>query len=198
MKKHWKKILVAAIAAAVWFSTYTITNRFFDELNDKTISRIDEIGVMVEFGENKINRIDSSGYSIKIDGVEFYEHEEYCDLIGLAPEDRRTVCDVVAAVTVTLHNADNESEEAGVLFTELLLHSNTNTYTMGWDMLQTANPLLGNSYGITMAPGMTRQFVLPFAFREWVFPPGALEHLEDLDLWLLISSHPEQISIRVQ
>ena len=182
MKKHWKKILVAVIAAAVWFSAYTMTNRFFDELNDKTISRIDEIGVMVEFGENKINRIDSSGYSIKIDGVEFYEHEEYCDLIGLAPEDRRTTCDMVAAVTVTLHNADNESEEAGVLFTELLLHSNTYTFPVAWDMLQTANPLLGEGYGITMAPGMTRQFVIPFVFWESIFPQGALECLEEWDL----------------
>ena len=198
MKKHWKKLLVLVMVLA-WLSAYLVTNDYYRKLNNKTITWIDEIGVWVEYGDNKIGKHDANGYSIRADGVNIYDYWEYCDMIGFLPDaDKHRICDKVIVVTVTLHNEDNESTKAGVVFPEMNLHTRSTVFYMDSNLLGPANPDLQGHRGISMAPGKTMQFQLPFAVLESELTPYDFAHPDEMDLWLNITAYPEHISIRAQ
>ena len=199
MKKHWKKILVAATAAAVWLSAYLVTNDYYRKLNNKTITWIDEIGVWVEYGDNKIGKTDANGYSIRADGVNIYDYWEYCDMIDFVPvKGKHRITDKVIVVTVTLHNEDNESTTSGVVFPEMRLHTQSAVFHMDTAVLIAANPALEGYRGISLGPGKTMQFQLPFPIMDEELTSWALAHLEGIELWLNITGYLEQISLRVQ
>lgn len=198
MKKHWKKLLVLAVALA-WISAYLVTNDYYRKLNNQTITWIDEVGVWVEYGENKINKTDANGYSIRADGVEVYDYWEYCDMIGFVPEEgMNRITDKVIVVTVTLHNEDNESTKSGVVFPEMELYTRSSMFYMDPALLGPANPVLEGHWGVSLVPGKTMQFQLPFPALETDLTPYDFAHPDEMDLWLNITAYPEHISIRVQ
>lgn len=197
-QKRWIAAVAAVVLlAAAWAWGYRAVNDRYAPLIDKVVTYYDQVGQKVPFGPNGFdtNTI-ADGYFIRVDGVEFVDYDVYSQTISLAETAYPEECDEVALVTVTLFN--EESEAQGVMLTDIMLHCVNNCFYMNWGLLTASNPILEGNYGICLPQGTSCQLVLPYSMFEWNVGMKLLEHPERFDMWLMITSYPEEIHIRVQ
>ena len=195
-KVRWLTICtLLALLVAGWVWRYTTMNAFYAS---KTSSRreIYPVGEAVPFGTDVYaGKSRAEGYFLRVDSFEIVDREEYAEKNGLDPETMRAG-DRLALVHVTLVNKNSEAE--GVSLTEFQLHGVDNYAGLNWDLLLTANPVLGENYGIRLSKGTEYALTIPYDLDKQYFSTYTWNHMNRYAFYFQVTVYPTAKDIQVQ
>ena len=129
----------------------------------------------------------AEGYSLRADSLELISTEEAKERWGVDPDQEIGAGERMAVVTVTLKG---QSEETGVMLTDLLLHTGDVNAMMNWDLLVAANPVLAGNYGILLPEERELELYLPFSLTAVLFRKSTWDHMERETFYLKLTSYP--------
>ena len=140
---------------------------------------------------------DVCGYQLCVHSYEIMDYDEYLKAHNIDPSVLPHYTQneqKVAVLRITLSNIDSDAE--GIMLTELHLHGIDSSFIIDRGLLSVLNPVLENQPGVHLAPGSSREFMLPFNMprsllqRSW----SDLTHYQ---LYLTFTSFPVQKEIEL-
>ena len=189
-------VCVCMVAAILWIWRYTSLNGYYSSLYQaerQTYTIGDTVGFEADYiGSNSI----ANGYKIRVDEFKTVTMQEFAKEFGYSVEEIHTAPDRVAVVYATLFNVN--SNAAGIMLTDLQLHSIDNYTYIDQELLQIANPVLKGNKGISLSQETQYEIVLPYALYEEYFGRDTWAHLNSYTWFLHITSHPVEKDIKIQ
>lgn len=198
-KKKWWIVACVALLAIAWVARYRSLNAFYDARNTET-TEVYSMGEEIPFEDDYVEFKDNpKGYTLCVDAFEIVDFDTLLSSLDTSSVDVLSddfqVTDKVALVTFTLRNVD--SEAAGILLTDFWLMGIDQNAYLNYDLLPLLNPILQDSYGITMDQGVSYQLTLPYGMDRYYFS-AAWSHLDEYPLYFRMTCYPTQKLIQVQ
>lgn len=190
-------ILICAIVVltGLWFWRYTSLNAYYDSINT-VVEKVYQVGEIVPFEDDYTSdQTTVDGYSIRVDGMEILEIDEFCQRTGMTTEDMIGAPDRVALVTITLFNAHNEEDTVTLL--DFGLHGIDSVAGMNWSLLTALNPVLEGHYSVRIREGSQYQFVLPYNLRQNSFGSNTWNNMDGYEWFLRVTAWPTEKDIAI-
>lgn len=179
--------MLIALAILAGWRYWSINAKYQSLFPDSEIKQY-SMGDWVPFEKDFLDYGSSAeGYSLRADSMEIISTEEAKERWGLDQGRNIGAGERVAVVTVTLKG---QSEETGVMLTDLLLHTGDVNAMMNWDLLVAANPVLAGNYGIILPEEMELELYLPFSLTAVLFKKTTWNHMERETFYLQLTSYP--------
>lgn len=189
-------IIIVALIAATWGIRYTSLNSYYSSVSNNS-RKVHPLGEIVSFDDNYMNKgLCVPGYSIRVNKFEICHFDDYVEYLSLDPNELFSKPDRVALVHVTLFNQNSTAD--GVMLTEFKLHGLDNYVGLDWDLLSVANPVLQDSYGISLSQGTQYDLVLPFDLYQDHFGTDTWKSIDKYHFFLHITAYPVEKDIQVQ
>ena len=186
-RKIWIVPVLIALAILAGWRYWSINAKYQSFFPDSEIKQY-SMGDWVPFEKDFLDYGSSAeGYSLRADSMEIISTEEAKERWGLDQGRNIGAGERVAVVTVTLKG---QSEETGVMLTDLLLHTGDVNAMMNWDLLVAANPVLAGNYGIILPEEMELELYLPFSLTAVLFKKTTWNHMERETFYLQLTSYP--------
>lgn len=203
MLKRFKRIVIciaAFILIGVWAVRYCTLNGGFS-VKYFANRLYYNMGEIVDFGDNNLTyAVKCNGYSIQVNGVNFYEPDEYLSSKSLSEEyNLIAVPDKIVEIDATLYNSDNETD--GVEFYPIQLVGKDWSAMYNPEMVAIANPIFENnpkiSYGLKVRPGTSYDIKLVYGLQKIYFPEKRWNNIENDEMWLEVTVDPDNKLIKL-
>lgn len=203
MLKRFKRIVIciaAFILIGIWAVRYCTLNDGFS-VKYYANRLYYNMGEIVDFEDNSIGYNKTcNGYSIQVNGVNFYEPDEYLSGKSLSEEYNLIAApDKIVEIDATLYNSDNETD--GVEFYPIELVGKDWSAMYNPEMVAIANPIFENnpeiSYGLKVRPGTSYDIKLIYGLRKIYFPEKRWNNIENDEMWLEITNKPDNKLIKL-
>ena len=207
--KTYKKVIgcvLAVFVIAVWAVRYYTLN---DGFSVKYVCDREyyNMGEKVDFGDDQpAYNLSCKGYSIRVNGIEVYEGDEYIDLYSKGKDVSITYRpDKVVEVDITLFNSDNNTDD-GIQFYPIQLVGLDWFGTFNSELVALANPIYyekgeTKAQGIILRPNSSYDIKLAYGLSEHYlksyFPENRRNNLQDEEMWLEITSMPTNKLIKL-
>ncbi len=202
MKK--RKKIIACVAAALILGAWTL--RYYS-LNDGFAVKYAyprefyNLGEKVDYGQDRPDfKTSCEGYSIKVNGIKFYDLEEYTEMYpdGVVT-GRYGTPDKVAELDITLYNKDNT--EDGITFQQMHIVGRDWVATYHRELVAMANPVFENdaksAFGVKLLTGADYDIKLAYGLFKQNFPEDRWNNIENEELSLMITCVPTEKHIKL-
>lgn len=198
-KNNKKKIIIfclVIILAICWVWRYTSLNSYYQSLSDQTTVCFPS-GEKVPFGTDYLEKdLSANGYWLQVNDFAILDYGDYTATLETKLETLGQPPEKIALVYVTLYNEN--SNEDGVMLTELTLHGHDSYAGMNWYALLASNPVLEGNYGINLAQGSSYDLILPYSLFASSFSSYTWNRIDEYDFYLRITFYPTAKDIQVQ
>lgn len=201
LKKRKKIIgvILAVVIIGLWAVRYYTLNDGFAIKYDMPHEYFD-LGEKVEFDDDRpSSKVSCKGYSVRVNGVKFYEPDEYIKMYSKEDVSLKNYPDKVAELDVTFFNSDNTTD--GLQFYPMQLLGKDWFMTMDPELIALANPIFENdytkAYGIILRPDSSYDVKLVYGLHDYLFPEDRWNNIENENMWLEITIMPTDKFIKL-
>ena len=188
-------VAVIVILASLWTWRYITLNRYYDDLDNGSY-QLYQIGEPVPFEDDGNDLYtDLNGYSIRVDGYEICDYDEFIDDRDIAIAKDENDPDKLALVYITLINENCEPNPVSLL--ALKLRGIDTPLNMDWDLLPLANSVLEGHTAIALNPGTEQKLVLPYGLWKSSFSSSTWRNIDEYTLYLQITATLTQKEVKL-
>lgn len=189
MKKRLSFVLAFAVIlslAGLWTWRYIALNRYYDDLDNGSY-QLYKTGELVPFEDDGNDLYtDLNGYSIRVDGYEICDYDQYLNDSNFAIAQDENDPDKLVLVYITLINEDCDPNP--VSLPDLKLRGVDTPLNMDWDLLPLANSVLDGHTALALNPGTEQKLVLPYGLWKNSFEGRTWRNIDEYTLYLQVTS----------